>query len=171
MLNKVVVLIITVLTGLSLAQDINKKIDDEGSNIPILVGECTREAFQDTNYSWWWNDQYNNYDVDTTVADSVKDKLVNYGIEVVMGSWCSDSRRQVPRLFKILDYIHYPSDDVKIICVDRELKTGGHEIDSLDIKRIPTIIIYKDGKEKGRIIERPKISLEKDLLNILDNQK
>jgi len=35
---------------------------------------------------------------------------------------------------------------------------------------VPTIIVYEKGKETGRIIETPVISLEKDLLAITSQQ-
>jgi hypothetical protein len=38
---------------------------------------------------------------------------------------------------------------------------------SLDIKRVPTFIIYKNNIETGRIIENPTTSLEQDMVNIL----
>jgi len=41
------------------------------------------------------------------------------------------------------------------------------DIDNLDIKRVPTFIIYENGEEIGRIIETPKKSLEKDLEKIV----
>ena len=42
-----------------------------------------------------------------------------------------------------------------------------HEEAGKNIHHVPTMIFYDDKKEKGRIIESPKISLEKDLLEIL----
>ncbi|MFZ0452215.1 MAG: thioredoxin family protein, partial [Ignavibacteriaceae bacterium] len=88
-------------------------------------------------------------------------------IEIVMGTWCSDSRREVPRFFKILDAVNYPSNKVGIICVDEDKKTQSNELDGLKIELVPTIIFYKDGNELGRIIESPHDTLEKDMIKIL----
>jgi tetratricopeptide (TPR) repeat protein len=41
-----------------------------------------------------------------------------------------------------------------------------HEEAGLNIHRVPTIIVYKNGKELQRIVESPVESLEQDLLNI-----
>ena len=87
-----------------------------------------------------------------------------------MGSWCSDSRQWVPDFFKIMDFIHYPSDSVKIICVNRKLQGRKDEADSLNIEKVPTFIFYRNNKELGRIIEEPKVSLEKDMIGILKNE-
>ena len=73
----------------------------------------------------------------------------------------------MPRFLKILDYLNYPKDKIKIYAVDRSKKGLNNEIDSLNIQKVPTIIFYKNNKETGRIIEEPKVTLEKDLANIV----
>ncbi len=30
----------------------------------MLIGYCTREAFDDTSFSEWWNEEYDMYEVD-----------------------------------------------------------------------------------------------------------
>lgn len=85
-----------------------------------------------------------------------------------MGTWCSDSREQIPAFYKILDELNYPSDKVTLICVDRKKKGLSNEADGLNIELVPTIIFYRNGEEIGRIIETPQESLEKDLLGIIN---
>ena len=142
-------------------------VKDPFSSTPMLLGYCNRETFKDTTYSWWFNSMYDVYNIDSTTANKLTDKIKNVDIKVVMGTWCSDSRREVPRLFRILDYLKYPSDDVKIIAVGRDKMGRGDETKNLNIELVPTIIFYRGGKELGRIIESPKESLEKDMLKIL----
>jgi len=84
-----------------------------------------------------------------------------------MGTWCSDSRREVPRFYKILDSLNFPSAKVKLIMVDRKKEAAEVNIASLNIELVPTMIIYNDGLEIGRIVETPKETLEKDLAAIL----
>ena len=54
-----------------------------------------------------------------------------------------------------------------MICVGRDKKAEGTEVDLLDIKYVPTFIVYRNGKEIGRIVESPQTTLEGDLKNIL----
>ena len=145
----------------------NKKIKDTKTSAPMLIGEINRQAFQDSVFSWWFNSEYQMYEVDSTSLKSDADELRNYDITLVLGTWCSDSRRDVPRFLKILDYLNYPKDKIKIYAVDRSKKGLNNEIDSLNIQKVPTIIFYKNNKETGRIIEEPKVTLEKDLANIV----
>lgn len=143
-------------------------VKDLFSTSPILLGYCNRKVFKDTTFSWWYNSMYDMYTIDTASVKKLAGKLKNVNIEVVMGTWCSDSRRQVPRLFKILDYLKYPADSVQLLMVGRKLKgINSDETKGLNIEKVPTIIFLRNGKELGRIIESPKVSLEKDMLKIL----
>ncbi len=84
-----------------------------------------------------------------------------------MGTWCPDSRREVPRFMRILDIWKFPVSMVTFIGVDNAKLSPVGEYDKLDIQRVPTFIIYKNNIEAGRIIENPTTSLEQDMVNIL----
>jgi thiol-disulfide isomerase/thioredoxin len=86
-----------------------------------------------------------------------------------MGTWCSDSKEQIPAFYKILDELNCDSNSITLINVDRNKKGLSNEIKKLNIELIPTIIFYKQRKKIGRIIETPYESLEKDLINITNN--
>ena len=150
-----------------LAQDYNTIITNEKSGEPMLIGFTTLEAFNDTSFSWWWNSGYDIYNVDSAAASKLSYEMKNINLTVVMGTWCSDSRREVPRFYKILDKISYPTEKVILINVDREKHGLADEVDLLGIDFIPTFILSKDGKELGRIVESPYESLEKDMSEIL----
>ena len=161
---------IALIAPLSLfAQEFNAVITDTTSGKPMLIGYTNLEAFADTSFSWWWNSEYKMYDVDSSSIVQLEGKLENIQIKVVLGTWCSDSRREVPRLFKILDVAHYPSESVTIISVDRDKVGLKNEVEGLKIEFVPTIIFIKDNKELGRITEMPFDTMEKDILEILSN--
>jgi len=153
--------------NLSTSASKDTTVIDPESQQPILLGYCTRQAFSDTSNSWWFNSVYDMYEVDSTSADSIHNKLNDINITIVMGTWCSDSRREVPKLFKILDDLKFPSNKVSILTVGRDMKGRSTETESLRIEKVPTIIIYKNNSEIGRIVEAPEVSLEKDMLKIL----
>lgn len=91
-----------------------------------------------------------------------------------MGTWCGDSKREVPRILKMLDCCGFKERDVNLIMVSNKdslyKKSPQHEEAGKNIVRVPTIIIEQKGLEVGRIVEFPKISLEKDMLAILRNE-
>ncbi len=152
------------------AQDYNTLTTDEETGKPMLIGFTTLEAFKDTSFSWWWNSTYNMYEPDSAKANLLKDKLKDVEITVVMGTWCSDSRHEVPQFYKLMDEIGYPTDKITLINVDREKHGKGDEADTLGIDFVPTFIFYKDGKEIGRIVEIPFDSFEEDILEIVEGR-
>ncbi len=92
-------------------------------------------------------------------------------MELFMGIWCGDSKREVPRIFKILDYAGVRSSQVKMVMVDNHDSTykqsPAHEEKGKFIHRVPCLIVYDNNKEMNRIVEFPVQSLEKDLLSIV----
>jgi thiol-disulfide isomerase/thioredoxin len=142
---------------------------DEKSGRPMLSGRQPRTAFNDTSYSWWWNSEYDMYAPDSTVLRDCAPLLQNVKTTIVMGTWCSDSKREVPRFFKIADLLHYDTSNVAIICVNRKKESPVQEdIAGLKIEKVPTFIFKRKGREIGRIVESPAATLEKDLRLLLE---
>lgn len=164
-----IIVILLFASGISEAQQFNITTIDTVKNKKMLIGYCTRDAFQDTAFKAWFDESYNSYQPDFEILDKLEGKLDNISITIVMGTWCSDSREQVPSFYRILDELNYPSEKIKLICVDRKKKGLSNEADDLNIELVPTIIFYRNGEEIGRIIETPQESLEKDLLGIISN--
>lgn len=166
----VLLFIITSVTFL-FGQETNKVIKDEESGKPMLVGPCTREAFSDTSFSWWFNSGYKMYHPDSLTVNDIKQNLDGVTVTVILGTWCSDSREQVPNFFKIMDEANYPENKITMICVDRDKKSTSGEADSLKIELVPTFIFYRNSKELGRIEESPKQTLEEDINTILKGKE
>ena len=116
----------------------------------------------------WYIKGFNAYQPDSEATGRLVN-LIDSGltITIVMGTWCPDSRREVPRFMKILDNLNFPVERLKFIGVDDVKISPVEEYFSLDIKRVPTFIFYKNKIEAGRIIENPVTSLEQDMENIL----
>ena len=119
-------------------------------------------------YSTWYLKGYDEYQLK---ADAINKLLEinkeNISIKIVMGTWCPDSRREVPRFMRVLNAWQFPTDKLTFIGVDDTKQSPVGEYLKLDIHRVPTFIIYKNNLEAGRIIENPATSLEQDLFNIL----
>ena len=158
---------------LAKGQDLNKEIVLNDTQ-KFLVGEITIEALSQNNYKEWYKNNYEAYAVDQTLVEKFKEPLKNYQILVFLGTWCGDSKREVPRFIKILDAANFPDENLKIVALDRRKefykKSPTGEEWGLNIKRVPTFIFYKNGKEVNRIIETPNNTLENDILDILTTE-
>lgn len=135
----------------------------------ILLGVQRKDQLLKAPYSDWYAKEHEEYAMDkNAVAELMESSLNDHQITLVMGTWCEDSHREVPRLMKILETLKFPDENLTIIAVDRQKKSPGGEHETLKIDRVPTVIVQKDGKEVGRITESPTSGwLERDLLQII----
>ena len=102
--------------------------------------------------------------------EKLKPLLKDVQITVFMGTWCEDSHRDVPNLYKILDEANFDEKNLSVYATSEEKTTPqGFEKDK-DIIQVPTIIFYKDGSEINRIVEYSFYTLEQDMLDILSGK-
>jgi thiol-disulfide isomerase/thioredoxin len=94
---------------------------------------------------------------------------VNSGVDflVFFGTWCGDSRRELPHFLRIADQCGIESSRIRLYGLDRSKKSNDGLSDQYHIEKVPTFIFLKDGEEVGRITEMPKATLEADMLSIL----
>ncbi len=151
--------------------NINKLSTDKGGK-PMLLGECSRASLLQAPFGDWFEKNYENYTVNDTIASLIKPLISKKSIVIYLGTWCGDSKREVPRMLKILDHCSVKKSQVKLVMLDNRDSTykqsPEHEEKGLNIHRVPTFVIYENTKELGRIVESPVVSLEKDLLSILN---
>lgn len=147
---------------------INREVETTNDG-KMLLGYQSKSQLLNEPYSNWYVREHDEYVLDQkTIAELKKEKLNSYNLTVVLGTWCPDSHREVPRLFKILEALKYPENKMTIIAVNRKKEAPSGEEGPFNIQRVPTIIVQKYGKEIGRIIETPKTGyIERDLLEII----
>lgn len=146
------------------SQELNRKITDPKLGKEILIGYCDRSGLEKGEFGKLFEEYYKIYEPDQVALNQLKSKKEGIEILIILGTWCSDSQEQVPKFFKILDKIHFSSKNVELICVDKDKKAGDVETVNYNIQKVPTFIVYKKGREIGRIVETPFSTLEKDLL-------
>ena len=107
--------------------------------------------------------RYDNYEVTDQINLS---DLEDISVVIMFGTWCHDSKREVPRMLRILDSAGVGTEQLSLIGVDiNKAEPKGRE-KLYNLRNTPTLILLKNGKEVGRIIERPNVSLEADLIGL-----
>ncbi|MBT8209669.1 MAG: thioredoxin family protein, partial [Eudoraea sp.] len=123
----------------------------------ILLGAIAKKNLQSGSYGTWYTSEHDEYQTDDIRISQFQKNLKEFNILLFMGTWCSDSQREVPRFMKILEKAGFPEDQLKMVAVDKRdefyKKSPGGEEQGRNIEYVPTIIFLKDGKEAGRIVE------------------
>lgn len=147
---------------------INNLVKDTVDDNMMLLGKINRKGFESKEFNEWYKENFNGHVLDNSTIEAIKPKLKGVSIKVFMGTWCSDSQRETPALYKVLDVAGFDYSNLEIIAVNHDKETPMHLEKDMDIQYVPTIIFYKNGKEIGRYVESAQETLEKDILAILN---
>lgn len=169
MFRSFILILLIFSTTLTFSQTVNKSVLDQ-RGAKKLVGIINKEGLTQVPFDTWFTKNYDSYLTNDKVIAKLKNSMKGYEIIVFLGTWCGDSKREVPRFYKVLDAANFPTNSLKVVAVDNDAKrykqSPGGEEKGLNIHRVPTFIFYKDGKEVNRIVEHPRETLEKDMLKI-----
>jgi hypothetical protein len=167
-MNKLFTAIILLFAMHSSAQSLNKKVQDPTKNKLVMINHVTRDSLINfPEFKTVYDNQYPDYSPDAATIEKLKPLVQGLKLTIVLGTWCGDSKLQVPHFYKVLDQIGFSDKDITLICVDGHKKDENGLADGLHIERVPTFIVTRDNKEIGRIVESPKLTLESDFLSII----
>lgn len=133
-----------------------------------LKGFLCREALtRDTSFKWYGEGQ-KGYTPNKGALEGLRRLRDSIELLVFMGTWCEDSHQVIPKLYLLTDAAGFPGERITLIGVDRQKKTAGHLCEALAVTRVPTILVMKNGKETGRVVEFGRYGLfDLDLNEIL----
>ncbi|WP_407557390.1 thioredoxin family protein [Winogradskyella sp. 4-2091] len=170
MKTNIITIIIIALFTFQINAQLNTEIIEEGET-PFLLGKINKKGLEGENYKSWFTSNYNNYEPNSEIIDKISSKLKTYNIQLFMGTWCGDSKQEVPKLYRVLEACNFPMEQLTVIAVSRKpdmyKQSPQHEEAGLNIHRVPTIIFYKNNIEVNRIVEHPIDSFEEDIKNII----
>jgi thiol-disulfide isomerase/thioredoxin len=105
---------------------------------------------------------------------------------IFFGSWCSDSKREMPKFFAALDLAANKNFSTRLFGLDRSKKDAAGFAEAFGITHVPTFIFLRGERafsgnghsfseqtkgELGRITETPAISIEQDWADILKHNE
>ena len=159
---------------LGFSQTLNHiELDKKGNQ--MLLGEINKSGLTGNSFNSWFSKNHEDYLVNKSIVKQLKDSLKRYEVKIFLGTWCGDSKKEVPRFYKVLEAAKFPENKLQVIAVNRTedayKQSPNHEEKGLNIHRVPTFIFYKDGKEMNRIVEHPKETFERDILSIVTDNK
>lgn len=138
----------------------------EGDDEPVLRGSVTREEIEAAVPAWV--SATVDAPIDETAAAALPTVEPGARVTVLLGTWCSDSRREVPRLWRALDQVGgLVPFEIDYIAVDEDKVEPAELLAGRDLRYVPTLIVSRGGEEVGRVVEVSRNGVERDLLALL----
>ncbi|MBL7752180.1 MAG: thioredoxin family protein [Chitinophagaceae bacterium] len=146
------------------------EVSRNSDNEKILKGIISRDLIaKDTAFPWYAENE-KGYTPFPKAVEGLKNHP-EYELLVFMGTWCHDSHFIIPKFYKLVDAAGFPANQITLIGTDEQKKTLSHLAEALGVKNVPTIIVLKDGKELGRVVEYGKYGMfDMELAEVLEGK-
>jgi thiol-disulfide isomerase/thioredoxin len=136
---------------------------------PGLTGEMSMDKLWETIPVW--RSVMDDYQPDAAAVASLKANGTDAKVTLLYGTWCPDSKNYVPRLVKALRAAGNDKIQIKLIGIDNQFREPVDTVQPRRITNVPTVIVERNGREIGRIIETPAAqTIEEDLAAILSGK-
>jgi len=166
-MKRIFLFLAIIMSMQSFAQsDFDTSIDKENGAL-VYQGQFSFDDLSKESSFTWFRSDADNYSPDAGAVAKLATKLKDYQLVVLLGTWCEDSQNLIPKLYKTLQASGYPVASVRMYGVNRAKEAKHDEHKTYNVHLVPTVIIYKDEKEIGRIVETVQQSIEKDLATII----
>ncbi len=143
--------------------------EDEEKPPPSLLGPVSREQLEAAEPSWV--EAEIEAAPDPAAAQALAAVPPGAEVTVYLGTWCSDSRRELARFWRALDEAGgEPPFAIEYIAVDRSDQRPPELERDLDLRYVPTFIVRRSGEEVGRMVEQSPGGIERDLLALLTGE-
>jgi hypothetical protein len=137
---------------------------------PVLTGRVSRERIERAVPGWVGQTVRSTIDEDA--AKALTSVPPGARVTVFLGTWCSDSRREVSRFWRDLDQVGgMVPFDVTYVAVNRAKTVPADLLAGRKIEYVPTFIVERGGHEVGRVVEEAPDGIEVDLLALLTGEK
>lgn len=164
-----------VVAACSKPAGLNQIVADDTAGDSVFVGYGTVEVLKRDFFRDYYVSGLDNYRPSDTLIGQLRPLLDQVRFRVVLGTWESRSQKTVPLLFNVLfsvgNYDPTLRSNVELVGVDRKMGAPDVDVKSLNVKRLPLIIVFRGDKEIGRMSGKINKPMEQALLDILNNSK
>jgi thiol-disulfide isomerase/thioredoxin len=142
------------------------------NGVKIIKGFMTKQDLAtDSSFAWFAENQ-KGYTPYAATLQALKNNKQSLSFLVFGGTWCGDTKFILPKFLSLTDAAGYTADKITLLGVDHSKKTIQHLTETFNVINVPTIIVLKDGKEIGRVVEYGKSGMfDKDLAEIITTVK
>ena len=152
-MKKAIIFLIVLLTFHCFSSVINK----------YPVGDITKKSLLEQYDEF--AQKYNKFSFEHSAYIETEDITV----KVLFGTWCHDSKREVPKMLKIFEAYGIEDKRISLVAVNPEKNEPITTINKSNLEFTPTFIFFRNGEEIGRIVEKPNQSLLEDFKLIISS--
>ena len=143
--------------------------DEDHPEQHILRGIINKYVVQNDSTYRWYNSSAASYKPDTAILSAFERAKTKVQFVVFGGTWCEDTQFILPKFFKLQEMAGVADNSISFFGVNRAKKSLASITEAFNIKNVPTIVIMKDGKEAGRVVEYGTTGKwDKELADILN---
>jgi thiol-disulfide isomerase/thioredoxin len=128
----------------------------DDKQVIILNGIISKYILQNDPVFNWYASSQASYTPSMELVNAFEAAKGKVSFVIFGGTWCDDTQFILPKFFKLQEKAGVPDSSISFFGVNRDKKTLGNFADVFKITNVPTIIVLKDGKEVGRIVEYGK---------------
>jgi thiol-disulfide isomerase/thioredoxin len=146
--------------------------DSAHDNTKMLRGPISKEDLSEEPLFTWYAESQRIYSAPDTAAVAAFKRNKNKIYFIVFGgTWCEDTHYVLPKFFKIQEASGFPENRIAMFALDRHKHATGNIAQALNITKVPTILVMKNGKELGRVEEYGKTGKwDKELADIINEK-
>ena len=143
--------------------------DEKHPEVKVLRGIINKDLIKNDTAFKWYSSSQSYYNPDTATVNAFIRAKGKYQFVVFGGTWCEDTQFILPKFFKLQEKSGITDDAITFFGVNRAKNSLGNITKAFDVTLVPTIIVMKDGKEMGRVVEYGKTGKwDKELTEILN---
>lgn len=165
-MKNILILLFTMSVLSASAQTPYTSTDDNGTI--ILNGAITKYIFLNSNSFPWYAESIKNYTANTNLINELaaaKDKI---NLVIFGGTWCEDTHNILPKFFVMQEKAGFPDSKISFFAADRNKHVNGNISEAFAVTNVPAIIVMKNGKEVGRVVEYGTTGIwDKELSDII----
>jgi len=150
------------------AQQYEISPDPKHPEVKVLRGIINKYLVQNDSSFKWYSTNQKFYGPDSSTLNAMERTRGKLQFVIFGGTWCEDTQFILPQFFKLQEMSGVPDSVITFFGVNRAKKSLANIADAFNITNVPTIIVMKNGKEMGRVVEYGKTGKwDKELAEIV----
>lgn len=117
-----------------------------------------------------WKPYVRAYAPDLEIVGRLQSVSEEVRVEIFLGTWCPDCRQHVSAWLKLMDMVRNPLIRTTYTGIPKRRELREELTRGKNIERVPTFIVHFRGREVGRIVETPAVSVEADFWRLLETR-